>query len=67
MRSQVANGQQVHPLRIQKTPSSSPVKMGSSLPRPLSELAPTEKRRNSPSYNQATKVQCADLPMPSEN
>ncbi|PBP26642.1 PH domain-containing protein [Diplocarpon rosae] len=27
----------------------------SSLPRPLSELAPTEKRRNSPSYNQATK------------
>ncbi|KAG0647625.1 Integrin alpha chain [Hyphodiscus hymeniophilus] len=47
--------QSVHPLRIQKTPSSSPVKMGSSLPRPLSELAPTEKRRNSPSYNQATK------------
>lgn len=48
--------QPVHPLRIQKgTPSTSPVKMGSSLPRPLSELAPTEKRRNSPSYNQATK------------
>ncbi|KUJ19040.1 putative Bud site selection protein BUD4 [Mollisia scopiformis] len=47
----------VHPLRIQKgTPSTSPTKMtGSSLPRPLSELAPTEKRRNSPSYNQATK------------
>ncbi|KAE9367879.1 DUF1709-domain-containing protein [Stipitochalara longipes BDJ] len=42
--------QPVHPLRIQKgTPS--PTK----LPRPLSELAPTEKRRNSPSYNQATK------------
>ncbi|KAE8446842.1 hypothetical protein EG329_011619 [Mollisiaceae sp. DMI_Dod_QoI] len=49
--------QPVHPLRIQKgTPSTSPTKMtGSSLPRPLSELAPTEKRRNSPSYNQATK------------
>jgi hypothetical protein len=30
--------------------------MGSSLPRPLSELAPTEKRRNSPSFNQVTKV-----------
>jgi hypothetical protein len=47
-------------LRIQKgTPSlSSPVKMGSSIPRPLSEIAPTEKRRNSPSFNQATKVCC---------
>ena len=37
--------------------------MGSSLPRPLSELAPTEKRRNSPSYNQATKVH--SIPTPS--
>jgi hypothetical protein len=52
-----ADGHQVHPLRIQKgTPLSSPVKMGSGIPRPLSELAPTEKRRNSPSFNQATKV-----------
>ncbi|KAI6715889.1 hypothetical protein JHW43_001547 [Diplocarpon mali] len=49
--------QQVDPLRISKSSPSKPaVKMaGSSLPRPLSELAPTEKRRNSPSYNQATK------------
>jgi hypothetical protein len=52
--------QQVHPLRIQKgtIPLSSPTK--SSLPRPLSELAPTEKRRNSPSYNQATKVRLVE-------
>ncbi|TVY85170.1 Bud site selection protein BUD4 [Lachnellula suecica] len=43
--------QPVHPLRIQKgTPMSSPTK----LPRPLSELAPTEKRRNSPSFSQTT-------------
>ena len=32
--------------------------MASSIPRPLSELAPTEKRRNSPSFNQTTKVCC---------
>ncbi|KAH8589354.1 cell division protein anillin-domain-containing protein [Bisporella sp. PMI_857] len=44
--------QPVPPLRIQKG-TISPTK--SSLPRPLSELAPTEKRRNSPSFNQATK------------
>lgn len=51
--------QPVHPLRIQKgTPRSSPTK-ASSLPRPLSELAPTEKRRNSPSFNQATKKMAA--------
>ncbi|KAL2064035.1 hypothetical protein VTL71DRAFT_4529, partial [Oculimacula yallundae] len=41
------------PLRISK---GSPLKVGgSSLPRPLSELAPHERRRNSPSYNSATK------------
>ncbi|CZT50057.1 related to budding protein [Rhynchosporium secalis] len=41
------------PLRISK---GSPLKMeGSSLPRPLSELAPHERRRNSPSYTSATK------------
>ncbi|KAI9780077.1 MAG: Bud site selection protein bud4 [Geoglossum umbratile] len=45
--------QAVQPLRIQKsTPTSSPTKMSS---RPLSELGPTERRRNSPSFNQATK------------
>jgi hypothetical protein len=57
----VTDHSQVHPLRIQKgTPS--PTK----LPRPLSELAPSEKRRNSPSYSQATKVGFDD-PQPSEN
>ncbi|KAI1842297.1 hypothetical protein JX266_011465 [Neoarthrinium moseri] len=37
------------PLRISKTPSSPGV------PRPLSEIPATEKRRNSPSWNQSTK------------
>ncbi|KAK4157926.1 cell division protein anillin-domain-containing protein [Chaetomidium leptoderma] len=32
-----------------------PAKVGSAVPRPLSELSPTEKRRNSPSWNQTTK------------
>ncbi|KAG6029015.1 hypothetical protein E4U41_000511 [Claviceps citrina] len=43
----------VHPLRISKnTPTSSPTKKmtPSSLPRPLSEISPGEKRRNSPSW-----------------
>jgi hypothetical protein len=43
---------QVKPLRISKgTPGSSPNK-----PRPLSEVGNTEHRRNSPIYNQATRV-----------
>ncbi|KAK4123816.1 DUF1709-domain-containing protein [Parathielavia appendiculata] len=33
----------------------SPAKVGSAIPRPLSEISPTEKRRNSPSWNQTTK------------
>ncbi|KAK3295939.1 cell division protein anillin-domain-containing protein [Chaetomium fimeti] len=33
----------------------SPAKVGSAIPRPLSELSPTEKRRNSPSWNQSNK------------
>lgn len=41
------------PLRINKTPTASPTK-GSG--RPLSEIGPTEHRRNSPSWNQTTKV-----------
>ncbi|KAL8886274.1 MAG: hypothetical protein Q9215_005992 [Flavoplaca cf. flavocitrina] len=46
----------IQPLRIQKgTPSSSPNKMSLPKQRPLAELSPMEKRRNSPSYNQATK------------
>ncbi|TPX14361.1 uncharacterized protein E0L32_005557 [Thyridium curvatum] len=54
----MASSEPVHPLRISKnTPvsSGSPVKMASSIPRPLSEISPMEKRRNSPSWNQATK------------
>ncbi|KAK3375128.1 cell division protein anillin-domain-containing protein [Podospora didyma] len=34
---------------------SSPVKPASAVPRPLSEISPTEQRRNSPSWNQNTK------------
>ncbi|KAL8827813.1 MAG: hypothetical protein Q9170_006861 [Blastenia crenularia] len=47
----------IQPLRIQKgTASSSPNKMnGLPRSRPLAELSPMEKRRNSPSYNQGTK------------
>ncbi|KAH0538137.1 hypothetical protein FGG08_005245 [Glutinoglossum americanum] len=51
--SSQAGDRQVQPLRIQKnTPTSSPTKASS---RPLSELGPTERRRNSPSFNQVTK------------
>ncbi|KFA68770.1 hypothetical protein S40285_01142 [Stachybotrys chlorohalonatus IBT 40285] len=47
--------QSVHPLRISKGPTtSSPTKMPGALPRPLSEIAPTEKRRNSPSWRQVS-------------
>ncbi|KAM0334319.1 hypothetical protein ACHAQA_001343 [Verticillium albo-atrum] len=48
------NEEPVHPLRISKSSStvSSPTKMASSLPRPLSELSPSDTRRNSPSWNQ---------------
>ncbi|KAI9675395.1 MAG: Bud site selection protein bud4 [Caeruleum heppii] len=49
--------QAVQPLRIQKsTPTSSPAKMHGSTPqRPLAEINPTERRRNSPSFLQTTK------------
>lgn len=52
---------QIQPLRIQKnTPSSSPNKLnGAPTPRALAELGPMERRRNSPSYNQDTKVKDA--------
>ncbi|KAM0286258.1 hypothetical protein ACHAQH_000986 [Verticillium albo-atrum] len=48
------NEEPVHPLRISKSSStvSSPTKMATSLPRPLSELSPSDTRRNSPSWNQ---------------
>ncbi|KAK7225755.1 hypothetical protein V2G26_013758 [Clonostachys chloroleuca] len=42
----------VSPLRIHKQSLGSPLKMGSGNPRPLSELSPMEKRRNSPSWCQ---------------
>ncbi|KAL6908751.1 cell division protein anillin domain-containing protein [Trichoderma evansii] len=46
----------VHPLRITKgstPPNSSPTKAPNlPQPRPLSEISPTERRRNSPSWNQ---------------
>ncbi|KAM0198778.1 hypothetical protein ACHAPI_003798 [Fusarium lateritium] len=46
-------GFQVHPLRINKatTPNKTPSTMASGIPRPLSELSPTEMRRNSPSWH----------------
>ncbi|KAJ2971379.1 hypothetical protein NQ176_g7719 [Zarea fungicola] len=56
------SSEQVHPLRIAKgTPKSSPTKMTSGVPRPLSELSPTEMRRNSPSWHQITSPKKATL------
>ncbi|CAK7202616.1 Bud site selection protein bud4 [Sporothrix eucalyptigena] len=53
----MASSEPVHPLRISKnnTPMSSPAKKASAIPRPLSEISPSEKRRNSPSWNQTNK------------
>ncbi|CAK7235633.1 Bud site selection protein bud4 [Sporothrix curviconia] len=53
----MASTEPVHPLRISKnnTPMSSPAKKASAIPRPLSEISPSEKRRNSPSWNQTNK------------
>ncbi|KAJ4363660.1 Bud site selection protein bud4 [Neocucurbitaria cava] len=48
----MSRNEAVSPLRINKTPTASPTK-GSG--RPLSEIGSTEHRRNSPSFNQATK------------
>ncbi|KAI2475855.1 Anillin multi-domain protein [Pyrenophora tritici-repentis] len=48
----MSRNEAVSPLRINKTPAGSPIK-GSG--RPLSEIGPHEHRRNSPSWNQATK------------
>ncbi|KAL2024382.1 hypothetical protein VTK56DRAFT_8193 [Thermocarpiscus australiensis] len=46
----------VQPLRLPKSSTMpSPAKQASAIPRPLSEISPTEKRRNSPSWNQTTK------------
>ncbi|KAJ0118467.1 hypothetical protein J7T55_009250 [Diaporthe amygdali] len=49
----MASSDPVQPLRLSK--SSSPPKMSSAIPRPLSEISPSEKRRNSPSWKEATK------------
>ncbi|KAF2270280.1 DUF1709-domain-containing protein [Lojkania enalia] len=46
----MSRNEAVSPLRINKTPASSPSKA-----RPLSEIGSTERRRNSPSFNQTTK------------
>lgn len=56
--AQNADPRQVQPLRLAKSNSSSPSRMSGS-PRPLSEISPSEKRRNSPSTNQAAKVRHA--------
>ncbi|KAK6209545.1 ph domain-containing protein [Colletotrichum tabaci] len=49
----------VHPLRISKgssTPGSPPAaKANTGIPRPLSELSPSDHRRNSPSWKQPSK------------
>ncbi|WYZ40611.1 hypothetical protein EsH8_IV_000952 [Colletotrichum jinshuiense] len=49
----------VHPLRISKgssTPGSpTPAKASTGIPRPLSELSPSDHRRNSPSWKQPSK------------
>ncbi|KAK1462373.1 PH domain-containing protein [Colletotrichum melonis] len=49
----------VHPLRISKgssTPGSPPpTKASTGIPRPLSELSPSDLRRNSPSFKQPSK------------
>lgn len=52
--SDIPNHVQVSPLRINKTPTSSPAKGSSG--RPLSEIGSGERRRNSPSFDQTTKV-----------
>ncbi|KNG45385.1 gtp binding protein [Stemphylium lycopersici] len=52
----MSRNEAVSPLRINKTPTTSPSK-GSG--RPLSEIGPHEQRRNSPSWNQSTKVTAA--------
>lgn len=49
---------QVSPLRINKTPTASPAKSTS---RPLSEIGSGERRRNSPSFDQTTKVRARPL------
>lgn len=54
--AQNADHAQVQPLRLAKNNSPSPKRMPGSTPRPLSEISPSEKRRNSPSWNQSTKV-----------
>ncbi|KAF7929071.1 hypothetical protein BELL_0146g00060 [Botrytis elliptica] len=56
-----SSSQPVPPLRIQKGSISSGSPVKTSTPRPLSELAPTAQRRNSPSYKQATKKMSLNL------
>ncbi|KAK4456140.1 Bud site selection protein BUD4 [Podospora aff. communis PSN243] len=52
----MASEDSVHPLRLTKSNTMPlPKATGSVIPRPLSEISPMEKRRNSPSWNQPTK------------
>ncbi|KAF2686383.1 DUF1709-domain-containing protein [Lentithecium fluviatile CBS 122367] len=51
----MSRNEAVSPLRINKTPTASPTK-GSGMSRPLSEIGSTERRRNSPSFNQTTRT-----------
>ncbi|KAK0623398.1 cell division protein anillin-domain-containing protein [Immersiella caudata] len=52
----MASEDSVHPLRLTKSSTMPfPKAAGSVIPRPLSEISPMEKRRNSPSWNQPTK------------
>ncbi|KAK3333584.1 cell division protein anillin-domain-containing protein [Cercophora scortea] len=48
----MASEEPVHPLRLSK---SNTMPLPSKVPRALSEISPTEKRRNSPSWNQTPK------------
>jgi hypothetical protein len=56
----IPNHVQVSPLRINKTPTASP---GKSSGRPLSEIGSGERRRNSPSFDQTTKVCSPAIPL----
>ncbi|KAK0711218.1 cell division protein anillin-domain-containing protein [Lasiosphaeris hirsuta] len=52
----MASEDSVHPLRLSKSNTMpAPTKQGTAIPRPLSEISPMERRRNSPSWNQPSK------------
>ncbi|TLS29884.1 hypothetical protein PpBr36_03375 [Pyricularia pennisetigena] len=51
----MASEESVQPLRLSRNSVASQPAVASSIPRALTEISPTEKRRNSPSWNQTTK------------